>query len=387
MLRILKQEVLTLPLLISLGPSSSWTVLEVLAQKVATPGSLDGIYRIFGHSSGLYLGRSGSLVPRGKENGASTHSDWSQEWIVRRAEKDDTYTLQQVSSGLFLDHDGGKTVVRPPTLGASQRWFLRLRRIAEGLPLSYELRQESSGKTLLALNSGRLELDEADAELPSGAGSSTKTKTTPYATGSSTGSTRSPTSTMRVPSEREWGFEKLRDLEVLSGVYHIKQKRTGLALAQQDLVPKEEATTAISTSGNAASGVVQQGEAEGGISASPATPSSRSPSSFSSLLTVAPLDMVGDSQRWEFSLVQGSIYTIDQWGSGKYLDAEVGEREQLQQRPQKQINTLQEQATMLQELPRQQQSTMPAGLSLAEGGLSQLWYLQPLQRNSGGSSD
>ena len=61
----------------------------------------------------------------------------------------------------------------------------------------------------------------------------------------------------------------------------------------------------------------------------------------------------------EFSLVQGSVYTIDQWSSGKYIDA---------------IETL-------------DAHNYAAELSLAEGGAHQLWYLQPLQRNSGGSSE
>ena len=63
------------------------------------------------------------------------------------------------------------------------------------------------------------------------------------------------------------------------------------------------------------------------------------------------LDFSG-RQKWEFSLVQGSVYTVDQWSSGKYLDAFL-------------------------EASADVRYNYSAALRLGQGDGTQWWYLQP----------
>ncbi|CAD7923341.1 unnamed protein product [Amoebophrya sp. A120] len=306
------------------------------AQKVPSPGELDGIYRIFEKSTGRYLDSPDGEALQ-TSNGAS--NSWSQDWIVRRAEKDDTYTLQQVQSGRFVAGGSGGTEhqgprgssqpehqqvvfsLQPPDLGNHQRWVLRLREIAEGEPLSHEVIQESSAQKLevpvhddSTTSSGGPGSNGMLTRRPGGAPLSRPEVT--VASSSTASGSSTDVEEQNGPTSGLWVFEKVRDLIALSGVYSVKQKNTDLALDSVSLTQ----------------------------------------------LGMKPLDLTADSQKWEFSLVQGSVYTIDQWSSGRYMDAV--EREN---------------ATFAYQY---------AGtLKLAEGDASQLWYLQPLKLNSGNSAE
>lgn len=88
-------------------------------------------------------------------------------------------------------------VTRPPQIDPSQRWFLKLKEIVEGHPISYEVVQESSRRNLDAF-------DQGDC--------------------------LAVTRERQGDESQEWIFKKVRALPALQGVYFVEQKKTGLAL-------------------------------------------------------------------------------------------------------------------------------------------------------------